>query len=290
MGLLTAAIKKTATAPFHRVQLQLQNQSANPCIRNGIVAKYDGMADCVARVYVEEGLLSFWRGALLSCLDFLPATMFDILFKPSIAYTLRKALALVPGIYSNYPGQTNSMFAVLMRVGRDLISYPRDCAEIRISLGMDDGKGTLKVLTDCYTSTFTSPGGLLRWCSCFVVSVASATLYRSAYLSIFRLANGANPWKNDDHLIGLLSRFLAAQVTISLAAAMVYPFETVKNRLRMQVGGSHDERFMYLGPVDWVKKIMREEGVLGFYGGFTVKPFGAMASSIVLVVCDQCIQ
>merc|ERR1712093_794208 len=62
LGGVSGAVSKTLTAPIERVKLLIQTQDANPRIRSGEVPRYTGIINCFARVYSEQGVLSFWRG------------------------------------------------------------------------------------------------------------------------------------------------------------------------------------------------------------------------------------
>merc|ERR1711957_418446 len=76
--------------------------------------------------------------------------------------------------------------------------------------------------------------------------------------------------KAADKMRGPLARvmlpFLIVQGAAVIASCVSYPFETVCNRLQMQVGEVAARR-VYVSTQDCVAKILAEEGILGFYQG-----------------------
>lgn len=82
-GGVSAIVSKTAIAPIERVKLLLQTQHVN----NRLEGKYSGLIDCVKRVYVEQGILSFWRGNLANIFRFFPNHALTFAFKDYIKLT-----------------------------------------------------------------------------------------------------------------------------------------------------------------------------------------------------------
>lgn len=57
MGGTAAAISKTVAAPIERVKLLIQNQGSM-LAAGRLDRPYKGIADCFAKTYAEEGLIS----------------------------------------------------------------------------------------------------------------------------------------------------------------------------------------------------------------------------------------
>lgn len=57
LGGTAAAISKTAAAPIERVKLLIQNQGSM-LAAGRLTRPYNGIVDCFARTYTEEGLVS----------------------------------------------------------------------------------------------------------------------------------------------------------------------------------------------------------------------------------------
>ena len=72
IGGISAAVSKTVVAPIERVKLLLQVQDAmakKGKDTTGMV-KYNGIGDCFARVYKEQGFAAFWRGNLANVIRY----------------------------------------------------------------------------------------------------------------------------------------------------------------------------------------------------------------------------
>lgn len=61
------SLAKVPVAPLERIKILLQTQEAIPSLKD----KYKGIADCLIRVYKEQGLASFWRGFYLLSISYL---------------------------------------------------------------------------------------------------------------------------------------------------------------------------------------------------------------------------
>jgi len=71
MGGAAAIISKTAAAPIERVKLLLQNQGE--MIKRGQLKRpYLGVSDGFKRVFMEEGLIAFWRGHQANVIRYFP--------------------------------------------------------------------------------------------------------------------------------------------------------------------------------------------------------------------------
>jgi len=83
-GGVAGAIDKTITAPLERIKLLIQTQDANPRIRSGEVPRYTGIINCFARVYKEQGFLSYWRGNFTNVIRYFPTQACNFAFKDAL--------------------------------------------------------------------------------------------------------------------------------------------------------------------------------------------------------------
>ncbi len=60
------------TNPLNLVRFRLQTMP-DLIIQNRIDTPYQGVADCVKRIYIQEGKLAFWKGNFSNLLRFYPA-------------------------------------------------------------------------------------------------------------------------------------------------------------------------------------------------------------------------
>jgi solute carrier family 25 (adenine nucleotide translocator) protein 4/5/6/31 len=88
IGGVSAAISKTFIAPVERVKLILQNQDASEQIT--AKNKYKGMNDCFARIFREQGVISFWRGNVANCIRYFPTQALNFSFKSLFSNTFGK--------------------------------------------------------------------------------------------------------------------------------------------------------------------------------------------------------
>merc|ERR1712228_622433 len=80
MGGVSAAVAKTAAAPIERIKLLVQNQGE--MLKSGRLATpYEGIADCAARTYADEGLVAFWRGNTANIIRYFPTQALNFAFK-----------------------------------------------------------------------------------------------------------------------------------------------------------------------------------------------------------------
>ncbi|TPX44706.1 hypothetical protein SeMB42_g02354 [Synchytrium endobioticum] len=78
-----------------------------------------------------------------------------------------------------------------------------------------------------------------------------------------------------------------------LALLLVYPLDSIKTRLQVQsrhLAQVQDDKHTYLNAVDAFIKILRHEGLLGFYSGLLSGMFGTVAQSFAYFYCYSLIR
>ena len=83
----------------------------------------------------------------------------------------------------------------------------------------------------------------------------------------------------------MTERYVAAQIVSITAGTACYPIDSVRRRLMMEAGIPREQRF-YNNSFDCFRKVLRSEGLRGFYLGIgpnLVRSFGA---AILLVSYD----
>lgn len=176
MGGTAGSISKTVAAPLERVKLLLQTQDANLALKG---QKYTGFINCMARVYQEEGFLSYWRGNWANVVRYFPTTALNFGFK---------------GFFNNMfnkwdPKKNPAMFAVgnVLAGGSAgaacmMFVYPLDFARTR--MGVDTGKTVeerqFRSLSDCLRKIYRSDG-LKGLYSGIQISLISIFIYRGLY-------------------------------------------------------------------------------------------------------------
>ena len=269
---------KTATAPIERVKLIIQTQDANPKIKSGEVARYNGISDCFVRVYREQGLGAFWRGNVTNVIRYFPTQAFNFAFKDTI-----KAL------FPKYSAKTDFLMFFLVNMasgglagaGSLTIVYPLDYARTRLASDVGSGKAQFSGLADCLSKTARGPGGFMSLYNGFGVSVMGIIPYRGVYFGMYDSLAGINPFRQDKGLIGLASKFSIAQITAITAGYASYPFDTIRRRLQMQSEKPQAE-WLYKGTVDCFFKIMKDEGTGALFKGAGANALRTVGSAMVL--------
>jgi len=277
-GGVSAAVSKTVVAPLERVKMLLQIQDAH----KGIAAdqRYKGVVDCFARVNSEQGFLSFWRGNVVNVIRYFPTQALNFAFKDKY-----KAIFMA-GVT---PDQFWKFFAANLASGGAAgatslaIVYPLDFARTR--LGADVGKSAaereFKGLADCLTKSFKADGMVKGLYPGFISSVQGIIIYRAIYFGAYDTAKqfaGEKP--------SILLRFGIAQAVAAGSVTIAYPFDTVRRRLMMMSG---EQEKMYKGTMDCWKKIMKDEGLKGFFKGNFTNVLRSVGCALVLVGYDECI-
>ncbi|KAK3443117.1 hypothetical protein EUGRSUZ_B03361 [Eucalyptus grandis] len=71
MGVVSAAVSKSAAALIERIKLLIQNR--DEMLKFGSLSElYKGITDCFVRVIKDEGMLALWRGHTVNCARILP--------------------------------------------------------------------------------------------------------------------------------------------------------------------------------------------------------------------------
>ena len=219
LGGTSGVIAKTLCAPFERVKIVLQTQSANTQISSG--SQYKGIGDTFRRILAEQGVLSFWRGNFANCLRYFPTQgyllplylllLFHTLLLchsvASLILSLSYSLLLEP-TYSTIMPAMNFAFkeryqALFVRPKEEVgfamfflgylaaggaagatsltVSYPLEYTYTRMAA---DVGGQYNGIIDCLTKTVKSDGvlGLYRG---YGPSVAGIVVYRAGYFGLY---------------------------------------------------------------------------------------------------------
>ena len=282
-GGVSGAVSKTLTAPIERVKLVIQTQDANPKIVSGEIARYTGIGDCFMRIKSEQGIGAFWRGNGTNIIRYFPTQAFNLAFKDTI-----KAM------FPKYNSKTQfwSFFAVQLASGGFAgaasltIVYPLDYARTRLASDVGSGKKQFDGLMDCLKKTAGSAQGPLALYNGFGPSVAGIVAYRGAQFGLNDTIMAFNPYAKDFSMIGIVSKFITAQIAVTASGLVAYPFDTVRRRLQMESDRPMADR-MYKGTMDCGVKVLKNEGFGGMYKGALANIFRGVGASLVLVLYGE---
>jgi solute carrier family 25 (adenine nucleotide translocator) protein 4/5/6/31 len=282
-GGVSGAISKTITAPIERVKLVIQTQDANPRIKSGEVPRYTGIGNCFSRILSEQGMAAFWRGNGVNIIRYFPTQAFNLAFKDSIK-----------SMFPRYNKNTETAkFALIQVLSGGMagaaaltIVYPLDYARTRLASDVGVGKRQFNGLADCLAKTAKGPGGVLSLYNGFGPSVAGIFAYRGAQFGLYDTLIAFNPMAKEVGFVAICSKFVVAQIAVSVSGLVAYPFDTVRRRLQMESEKPMADR-MYKGTLDCGQKILKTEGMSGMYKGALANIFRGVGASLVLVLYGE---
>jgi solute carrier family 25 (adenine nucleotide translocator) protein 4/5/6/31 len=280
-GGISGAVSKTITAPLEKVKLAIQNQDSNPRVLSGEMKRYTGMGDCFVRHIKELGATSLWRGNVANCIRYVPTAAFNLMFKDTIK-------ALFPKVnkdkeFAKFAATQIASGALAGGLTNTLV-YP--LIYVRTVLGADLGK--VKKYTsmgDCLVKTV-KENGFMSLYNGIGPSSIGIVVYRGTQFGLQDTIKAFNPYQKDFTMIGLVSKFVVAQIAVSVSGVVSYPFDTLQRRLQIEASKPKNEQ-IYKGMSDCAAKIMKDEGMGGFFKGALANVLRGTGAAIVLVLYDE---
>merc|ERR1712048_610785 len=260
-GGISGAVAKTITAPLEKVKLAIQTQDSNPRIISGEMKRYTGLVNCFQRHITEIGPTSLWRGNVANCIRYVPTAACNLMFKD----TFKR-------LFPVYNKDTDfGMFALTMIASgsfaggvTNTLVYP--LIYVRTALGADIGKvKKYNGVADCLKKTI-AENGFLSLYNGIGPSTMGIVVYRGAQFGLQDILKAFNPYQKDFTAIGLVSKFIVAQVAVSVSGIVSYPFDTMQRRLQIEASKPKEQK-LYNGMADCFQKMLKTEGPRGFFKG-----------------------
>jgi solute carrier family 25 (adenine nucleotide translocator) protein 4/5/6/31 len=281
-GGTAAGISKTIVAPIERVKMLLQTQDSNPDIQSGKVKRFTGIVNCFTRVSAEQGFTSLWRGNLANVVRYFPTQAFNFAFKDTFKRMFPKA---------DPKTEFWRFFAINLASGGAagaaslLIVYPLDF--VRTRLAADVGKGAEREFTGMWNclSTIAKRTGFFSLYQGFGVSVQGIIVYRGAYFGLYDTGKGM--LLKDEKSASIVYKWMIAQSVTALSGVMSYPFDTVRRRMMMMSGRKNKDAVQYTSTMDCWAKIIKQEGMGGFFKGAWSNVIRGAGGAFVLVLYDE---
>merc|ERR1711939_1219183 len=280
-GGVSGAVAKTITAPLEKVKLAIQNQDSNPRVLSGEMKRYTGMVDCAKRHVSELGASSLWRGNVANCVRYVPTAAFNLMFKDTIK-----------GMFPKYNKNTDfGMFAATQIASgafaggiTNTLVYP--LIYVRTVLGADLGKVKKYTgMADCLAKT-AKEGGFFSLYNGLFASSIGIVVYRGVQFGLQDIIKAFDPYQYDVSMVGIVSKFIVAQIAVSVSGIAAYPFDTMQRRLQIEASKPKKEQ-IYNGMADCFNKILKEEGPKGFFKGALANILRGTGAAIVLVLYDE---
>lgn len=274
VGGVTGCIGKTIFAPIERVKLLLQTQDANYKLAGH---KYEGVRDCVVRVFREEGFRAFWKGNFPNILLYFPTAAFNFAFKDKFNRLLK---------IQRFKDQPRTFFWMSLLSGGcagaacNFILFPLKLA--RLCIGVDVQTQAPKgysSLMQFYRNSYQQKG-IRGWYSGLANSLVSVFIFRGVHFGLFDTGKVVLP--NYDKA-SPLQKLLFAQLVSIFAETLTYPSDTLKRRMMMN--GFQKEN-VYNNSWQCFLNILSNEGVRGFYKGNLSNLMKSGCNAIILVLYD----
>lgn len=280
-GGLSGGVSKTIIAPIEKVKLAIQNQDVNPKVLSGETKRFTGFTDCLQRHYRELGIRSLWRGNMVNCIRYVPLTACNMAFKDSFKKVFRKGdkktesfkLAFVNFSSGALAGAASNALVYPLLYVRTVMGA--DIAVVRQFAGMGDCL-VRTVNTSGYSSLYNG----------IVASTIGVVLYRGTQFGLQDTLKAYNRRQKDFTVTGILSKYVVAQISVSISSMVAYPFDTVMRRLQIEATKTADQK-LYSGFADCVWKIHAHEGAHGFYKGAFANILRGLGAALVLVFYDE---
>ncbi|KAH8741137.1 mitochondrial ADP/ATP-transporter [Cryptosporidium ryanae] len=280
VGGISAALSKTAVAPFERVKLLLQTQDINPDIINGTIPRYRGIFDCLKRVSKEQGILSLWRGNTTNVLRYFPTQALGFAFKGFLRNKMPKC---------NTKNKVLKTFTLNMLSGglagaaSSGIVYPLDLARTRLATDLGKNEKEFTGMIDCMRKV-SKRTGIKSLYNGFLVSIQGIFVYRAAYFGLYDTTKEIL-FKNS-RKDNILYKWIIAQSVTTISSMICYPFDTIRRRM-MMMAGKKGKNLLYKNSFDCLFKMIRTEGFVTLYKGSLSNILRGTGGALVLVLYDE---
>lgn len=157
---------------------------------------------------------------------------------------------------------------------------------VRTALGADIG--TVKKyngVADCLKKTV-AENGVASLYNGIGPSTIGIVVYRGTQFGLQDTIKAFNPYQKDTSFIGIFSKFIVAQIAVSVSGIAAYPLDTMQRRLQNEATKPKSEQ-IYNGMGDCFAKILKTEGPKGFFKGALANVLRGTGAAIVLVMYDE---
>merc|ERR1719253_2013273 len=138
---------------------------------------------------------------------------------------------------------------------------------------------------DCLMKTVKT-GGVLSLYNGIGPSSVGIVVYRGVQFGLQDIIKAFNPYQKDVTAVGIVSKFIVAQIAVSASGIAAYPFDTMQRRLQIEASKPKAEQ-IYNGMGDCFSKILKNEGTGGFFKGAMANILRGTGAAIVLVMYDE---
>jgi solute carrier family 25 (mitochondrial adenine nucleotide translocator), member 4/5/6/31 len=248
-------------------------------------------------VYREQGLLAFWRGnwpnvlrvAGNSAINF---SLMDYYKKVAVAPALEVLLiqrhATTEAQIQRKRGLVTSFVSGgLAGATSTTVLYPFEFLRTRLAMdvGTSESNRTWHGMSHIVRNILRTDG-VLGFFQGYGIALFGGVFYRLLFLGGYdALKSELLLMRTDQEELTLTQRFACAQTISLTSGTLCYPLDSVRRRMMMQAGVPRAER-KYVNSIDCFAKILRYEGVRGFYLGIGPNLLRSVSGAILLVCYD----
>ena len=301
-GASAGALSKTAVAPIERVKLLMQLQKSITTSGNNN-PKYSSAWNVAQTVYIEEGLLAFWRGNTPNVLRQAGAAALNFMlmdwYKAAMRPILQATLALPSKRAHEDRQKRRRIISSFLSGGlaggtTTTVLYPIEFMRTRLALDVgSENRKYPKGMRDVFLNIWKADGirGMYQG---YGIALSGVCLYRALHLGgydacktelLHRRSKSSTYKGHSDQTLSMGERFAVAQTVSIVAGTICYPIDSVRRRLMMQAGLKSEER-LYNNSIHAFQRIFQEEGVRGFYLGIGPNLIRSFGGALLLVCYD----
>jgi solute carrier family 25 (adenine nucleotide translocator) protein 4/5/6/31 len=278
LGGLSGAIGKTSFAPLERAKLLLQTQHTN----SSLSIKYTGLFDCLQKLIKNEGFFSLWRGNLINVIRYFPNQALNFALKDTFKNIFPKfdsnknfyKFFFINCLSGGMAGAIS--LAILHPIDTIRTRLATDNKKIKEGLGIRKFDGTI----DCIRKLYLYENGFKAFYPGLVISVVGMFQYRAIYFGAYDTYKERFMTKKNNFFVN----WGVAQIITLSAGCFGYPLDTIKRRMMIQSGEIEKK---YKNSRHCFKVMYHEEGIKGYFRGFSANIFRMFGTSLVLVLYDE---
>ena len=246
-GGLASVIAKSATAPFSRVTILMQIQSAS-------IGRKSATEIC-SEIYHKDGLRAFWRGNLASCIHRFPYSGVTFLVQDLSAKFLK------PGKLSN--SAVDFASGALGGGVAACLTYPLDVVRLRLS---SQTGPNLHYCGICHTvDRIAKEQGTRGFYRGLVPTLMHVVPSFAINFQVFGSLKRAYETSHPGASIPLAETFSYGCGAGFFSSALLFPIDLVRRQMQADGHGGLPEKFS--GIRDVVRAVYARNGVRGFYNG-----------------------
>jgi len=275
-GGLAGMLTKTSTAPLERIKILLQTNAMS----NGGAQKYRNVFQTGLVVIQEDGIRALWKGNGANVVRVIPVYALKFSFNDRFRAMVRK-----PG-QSDADLTTSQLLICGTSAGlfQTCITFPLELVRTRLSFQTMHDANRYQGIFDCLRRTVSEEGFLALYKGIGPTFVSGAP-YVGLQMTFYELWKRRMP-TDDNGKITVPGKLFSGAIGGLCAQFLTYPGDTV--RRRMIVNGMNGAERIYKNSIDCTLKIVRLEGVLGLWSGFTANGIRCVpAAAIQFFAYDQ---